>query len=73
MNLPKTDDNDRTLLWGFWRGVAPFPLFLNLPLFWQKMSVNFPDPLLSVYLKYFIIKINIQSRRDQTFAGEDGF
>ena len=33
MNLPKTDDNDRTLSWGFWWGVAPFPLFLNLPLF----------------------------------------
>ena len=43
------------------------------------MSVKFPDPMLLVNLEYFIIKnemqnsINIQSRGNQTFTGDDGF
>ena len=43
-------------------------LFLNLLVFWQNVSVKFPDPMLSVNLEYFIknemqISINIQSCR----------
>ena len=44
-------------------------LFWNMLVFWQNVSVEFPDPMLSVNLEYFIIKIemqnsiNIQSRR----------
>ena len=55
------------------------PLFWNLSVFWQNVSVKFPEPMLSVNLEYFIIKndmhnsINIQSRRNQTFTGDDGF
>ena len=53
--------------------------FWNLSVFWQNKSVKFPEPMLSVTLEYFIIKnemqnsINIQSRRNQTFTGDDGF
>ena len=55
------------------------PLFLNLSVFWQNMSVKFPGPMLSLNLEYFIIKnemqnsINIQCRRNQTFTDDDGF
>ena len=57
----------------------PPSLFWNLLVFWQNVLVKFPDPMLSVNLEYFIIKnemqnfINIQSRRNQTFTGDDGF
>ena len=53
--------------------------FWNLLVFWQNVLVNFPDPMLSVNLEYFIIKneiqnfINIQSRRNQTFTGMTAF
>ena len=63
--------------------ITPFPssspLFLNLSVFWQNMSVKFPGPMLSLNLEYFIIKnemqnsINIQCRRNQTFTDDDGF
>ena len=61
-------------------GVRPSPpLFKNLSVFWQNVSVKFPDPMLSVNLEYFTIKkemrnsINIESRRNQTFTDDDGF
>ena len=44
-----------------------------------KVSVKFPDPMLSVNLQYFIIKnemqysINIQFPRNQTYTDDDGF
>ena len=60
-------------------GVTPPPFFWSLLVFWQNVSVKLPDPMLPVNLEYFIIKnemqnsINIQSRRNQTFTGNDGF
>ena len=35
-------------------------LFKNLFVFSQNVSVKFPDPMLSVYLEYFIIKNEMQ-------------
>ena len=48
-------------VWGCGRGRGgavwhPFPLFWHLSIFWQNVSVKFPDQMLSVYLEYFIIK-----------------
>ena len=56
------------------------PPFWNTSIFWQNVSVKFEDPMLPVSLEYFIIKknemensFNIQSHRNQTFTGDDGF
>ena len=52
---------------------TPHTLIWNLSVFWQNVSVKFPDPILSVNFEYFIIKnemqnsINIQCHRNQTF------
>ena len=80
-NLWLTVSQGRAEHGGVWGGGGcnTPPLFWNLSVFWQNVSVKFPEPMLSVNLEYFIIKndmhnsINIQSRRNQTFTGDDGF
>ena len=63
----------------FGRSPPPPSLFRNLSVFWQNVSVKFLDVMLPVNLEYFVIKnemqssVNIQSRRNQTVTGHDGF
>ena len=51
----------------------------NLSVFDKNLSVKFPDLMLLVNLKYFVMKndmqdsINTQSRRNQTVTSADGF
>ena len=54
------------------------PLFKNLSVFWQNVSVKLPDPVLSVNLEYFIIKNEIQNSinnqsGNQTLTDDAGF
>ena len=74
--MSKQGGANRECVWGCNTPPLPPPpqhththtLFLNLLVFWQNVSVKFPDPMLSVNLEYFIknemqISINIQSCR----------
>ena len=51
----------------------------NLSVFDKNLSVKFPNLMLLVNLKYFVMKndmqdsINIQSRRNQNVTSDDGF